>query len=172
MGDNRTPEELAGGFITCRIGGTLRNVPTLKLKDERDWRLMLAQAVGEAQVDVDWKKLKEGGEEAYAALVPLTNLPTDIALKLISAYDKTAKLGGDTWLEENADSAQLYQTLLAMARVVFPFVNDLRSAVMEILQLMRAAGRLPSDSSSSTNGHLPTGDSTPTDSKEPLTPVS
>lgn len=171
MGDTRSGEELAGGFIRCRVGGKTANVTTLKIREEREWRAQLAKAVGDAQVDLDWNSLREGGDAAYAALLPLTNLPSDLALDLIVAYDKGAALGGKEWLEDNADSAQVYQVLLAMCRVVFPFVNDLRSAVGEFLGILQTAG-VGSAKLSSTNGHSPTGDSTLNDSSEVLIPAS
>lgn len=160
--DTRTPEELAGGFIRVTAGGQERRLPTLKLSGERDWRLALAKKVGEAQLDLDFDALKEGGDRAYGALAPMANLPTDMALDLIVAYDRTAALGGREWLEENCDSAQLYDLLLRILRVVFPFVADLRGAIKEFMELLGAAGRGPLAKSSSTSGRSDTGDSDPT----------
>lgn len=174
--DQRSPEEVAGGFIRCRLGTEVRNLPTLKISDERAWKESLAKAVGTAQVSVDWEALKAGGDRAYHALTPMLSLPTDIALEMLVAYDKSGALGGREWLERNADSKQVYDLLVAVGRVVFPFVHDLRGVLREIIQIQQTVRRLEaaaeveseSEQSSSTNGLSPTGTSTPSS----LSPVS
>lgn len=169
MPDARTPEEVAGGFINVWLGGTQLELPTLKLKAERAWRDALTRTVGDMGYGVDFDALKRGGEDAYGALTPLFSAPSEVVLELVLKYDSTEALGQREWLEDNADSAQLYVVLKKILGVVFPFVEDLRGALLELAGLV---DQLVSARSSSMSGPLPTGDSAPTSLSEPSTLTS
>lgn len=167
MSDQRSPAEVAGGYILVALGGETRQMPTLKIKDERAFREFLVRTIGDIGLDVDVPTLKAGGESAYNALGPLAGAPSEVMLNLVLAYDKTAALGGREHVEEVADSAALYETLKKILRVVFPFVNDARGILSELVVLLDRASSLQRNSTSSP---LPSGDSSPTDSSEPSTP--
>lgn len=158
----RTPEEVAGGFIRVQVGKDIRSLPTLKIRAERLWREQFVGTLAKTGIDVDLDAMKKGGDEAFAAMAPLANLATDKMIEQIVAYDTSAALGGLEYLETNLDSAQVYGILRSILGVVFPFVTDLRSAVVELTSVARAAGLLGrSVNSNSTNGVSPTGDGTP-----------
>lgn len=172
MSDERSQEELAGGFIRVVVGGSTRNLPTLKIRAEREWKLLLAQTLGEAQVGLDFEEIRKGGDAAYQAMAPLANLATDLSVDLLLAYDKGGVLGGREFLEENADASEVYRALLKALKVAFPFVRDLRDAATEIRSLVGMSRLVGSDSSSSTNGPLPTGEPSLTSLSEVSTPNS
>ena len=179
MADSRTLAEIAGGYIDVSLAGGFVELPTLKLKAERQWRGSLTKQVGDLGLDLDTNALRAGGDEAYNALGPLVSAPADIILELVLSYDVQGKLGTREWLEENADSAQLYAILRQILSVVFPFVEDLRSALAELAGLLEASGQFSSTSGRSStgasapsvlNGHSTENSSTP--SGKPLSSVS
>lgn len=161
MPELRSPAEVAGGYVNVVLDGRLIELPTLKLKAERAWRNSLTKRLGDVGLDVDFAALRAGGDAAYEALRPLTSAPSDIVTDLVVSYDAGNALGGKEWLEEHADSAQLYAILKQILSVVFPFVEDLRGALSELAGLIQ--GGLWAQSSS-TSGDLPTGTSDPSSS--------
>lgn len=161
MSDARSQEELAGGFLKVVVGGSTRNLPTLKIRAEREWKLLLASTLGEAQVGIDFEELKKGGDSTYLALAPLANLATDLSLDLLVAYDKDGVLGGRDYLEEHADASEVYRALLKALRVAFPFVTDVRSVINELINLRGLVAVVRSTNSSSMNGQAPDGDLIP-----------
>ncbi len=165
MADTRSQEERAGGFIRCSVAGSTRNLPTLKIRAERAWRDTLANAIGSMEMEVDLKVLMGGGIEAYEAVAGMANVPATTVLELVLAYDATGALGGKEYLEENADSGQLYEILKLILGVVFPFVSDLRSVLTELVRIRLVGAAGPSLLSSSMSSLLLSGDSTPNGSK-------
>jgi hypothetical protein len=171
----RSQEELAGGFIRVLVGGAPRNLPTLKLRAEREWKLKLAAVLGEIAdipITVSPGELQSATAETLLKLVPLADLPTEKMLELLLAYDVGGALGGREYLEDHADSSELYVALRKALFVVFPFVQDLRGLVNELLQMVKMANIARSTQSSSSNDLLPTGDSIQNGSKIPSIPVS
>lgn len=168
--DDRSAEELAGGFLRVVVGGSPRDLPTLKIRAEREWKLTLAKTLGEAQVGLDFDELKKGGEATYLALAPLANLATDLSIDLLLAYDKGGVLGGREFLEESADASEVYRALLKALKVAFPFAVDVRSVINELINLIGMDRLVKLANSSSMNGPVPTGDLTQLDSKTPSTP--
>lgn len=167
MDYGRSEEELAGGFLRCRVGASTRDMQTLKMRAEREWKVLLAERLtGLAEVEVGEADFTDfGNPNTLKAIAPLANLPSDLMLDLVVAYDRGGALGGREFLEENADSGQLFAILMRIGHVVFPFVTSLRSLIVEVLRL-RALSALPQDHRSgalnSTNGASPTGELTPT----------
>lgn len=144
-------------------------MPTLKIRPERDWKAALLATMAESEIKVDPSLLSKGGDEVYQQLAPLANMAGDMILELVVKYDVSGALGGREYLEETADSAQVYAILVKCLKVAFPFVNDLRGAAGEILSLLRLARSTPS---SFTNGHSDTGVSDLRSLKAASTPVS
>lgn len=163
MSDERSQEELAAGFIKVVLGGSPRNLPTLKIRAEREWKLALAKTLGDAELNLDFTALQQGGDAAYMALAPLANLATDLSIDLLLAYDVGGALGGREYIEEHADASEVYRALVKALRVAFPFVGDVRSAINELINLRGLVSVARSGSSSSMNGLAPVGALTPVD---------
>ena len=148
MADARTTEEIAGGFIRARVGGTTRDLPTLKIRAAREWRLGFVEALGSVSptmLSLDLDALQVDGIAAMTGLAPLAQLAGDRILELVVAYDPSAALGGRDWLEEHADDADLYALLRVILGVVFPFVTDLRSGLAQLMALWQSAARTNPD---------------------------
>ena len=97
MADPRTSEEKAGGFISARVGGTTKELPTLKARAARGWRLGLIETLADespAMLSLDLDALKVDGIAAITGLAPLAQLIPDRVLELVLAYDPSAALGG------------------------------------------------------------------------------
>lgn len=157
MTDERSQEEVAGGFLRCRVGASTIDIPTLKMRDERKWKLLLAERLNDlAQTDVGEADFTDfGNPETLKAAATLINLPGDAVLELVVAYDKTEALGGREWIEENADSSELWTVLRRAFLVVFPFVTGIGSVVTELTRLRGMSQSSPE--SSPTNGPSLTG---------------
>lgn len=172
MRTERSPEEVAGGYILVNWGTDLRQLPTLKIRAERDWKFGLGQTLNTYQIPLNIEGLRAGGQSAVEALAPLVQLPTEVMLDLVSGYDTTGALGGRAYMEENCDSGQLYVVLRAILRVAFPFADDLGDLLVEARKLMVLAQAANLAQQSSTNGQRPTGASDPSASKTPSTTSS
>jgi hypothetical protein len=160
MREERSPEEVAGGYILVNWGEEKpRQLPTLKIRAERDWKYGLGETLNTYQIPFNVEGLRAGGQSAVEALAPLTQLPTEVMLDLVSSYDATGALGGRAYLEENTDSAQLYRVLRVILRVVFPFADDLADLLLEARKLMVLAAAASSGRLSSMNGQSPSGES-------------
>ena len=138
-------EEVLAGLLTVTVGGIERSMPTLPIRDARDWRKRLAAEVAPIaglQIDAnDWAGMPE----------KLT-LAEDTMLDLIVAYDRTGALGGREWLEEHAWPRELGPIFTACVEAVFPF--DRRAGAPG------GPAGAPSPGPNSTNGRSPTGGST------------
>lgn len=177
MADARTTEELAGGFVRARVGGTTKDLPTLKIAAAREWRLRLVEALGAVSPSVlslDLDALKVDGIAAMTGLAPLAQLTSDRILELVVAYDPSAALGGRDWLEEHADDAEMYALLRVILGVVFPFATDLRSGLAQLMAIWQSAARTNPDLgrsivSSFTSGSPAITPSAPAPSRKPST---
>ena len=160
MADQRSPDEVAGGYINARVGATAKELPTLKIRAARAWRQEFLEAlapISSMTLAIDLEAIRTKGIAAVVGAGPLTQLGTDLILGLVVAYDVGNVLGGRDWLEEHADDAELYALFRVILGVVFPFVNDLRSGLNELLALVRNVavtdpGLARSIASSFTNG--------------------
>jgi hypothetical protein len=144
VADARTTEEKAGGFISARVGGTTKELPTLKVRAAREWRLRLVEALGSVSptmLSLDLDALKVDGIAAMTGLAPLAQLASDRILDLVVAYDPSAALGGRDWLEENADDLELYALLKVILGVIFPEAADLRSGLAQLMAIWQSAAR-------------------------------
>lgn len=159
MTDERSQEELAGGFLRCQVGASTIDLPTLKMRDERGWKILLAKRLNElAETEVGEADFTDFGNPAtLKATAELIHLPAEAALDLLVAYDKTGVLGGKEGIEETMDSAQIWALLRRVFFVVFPFVTSIGSMLSEIQRI----GMSPSLVSGLTNGASPTGTSPP-----------
>ena len=135
-------EEVLAGLLTVTVGGVERSMPTLPIRDARDWRKRLAAEVAPIaglQIDAnDWAGMPEK-----------LQLAEDTMLELIVAYDRTGALGGREWLEEHAWPRELGPIFTACVEAVFPF--DRRAGVPG------GPAAAPSPGPSSTSGPSPTG---------------
>ncbi len=161
MATERSQEEVAGGFLRCRVGASTLDMPTLKMKDERAWRALLAskfQSLAETEVgEADFRDF--GNPATLKAAASLIQFPAEAVLDLVVAYDKTDVLGGRDALEAAADSAQLWAIFQSALLVVFPFVTSIGSLLREMQQ---GAGTSPSTPASSLmSGLWPTGTPAP-----------
>lgn len=107
--ETRSPEDVATGVLRIAVGGTVKAVPTLKLKQIPEWTLAL-DACTPSRSD---RPLGEGFTIALETA-------TTALLDLILAYDRTGALGGREWLEEHADPAELRAAIEAMLGNVYP----------------------------------------------------
>lgn len=168
MADPRSEQEIAGGFIRVRMGGVVREIPTLKIAASRKWKddlLVRLSAIGERDVSFSLTD----GAKTMGALAPLANLATDTMVDVLLTYDTTGVLGGREWIEEHADDAEVYGALTRVLQVVFPFVGTVLEYASPLIREWLASR---SGASSSTNGSLPRGASTPPPSKPALTKAS
>ena len=141
-----TEEEVLAGLLTVTVGGIEKSMPTLPIRDARDWRKRLAAEVAPIaglQIDAnDW-----------AGMPAKLQLAEDTMLELIVAYDRTGALGGREWLEEHAWPRDLGPIFTACVEAVFPF--ERRAGVPGGPAVALSPGP------SSTNGPSLTGASTP-----------
>ena len=130
-------------------------MPTLKMRDEREWRRLLSSkmvSLSETEVgDADFTDF--GNPDTLKAAAKLIDFPAEAVLDLVCAYDKGDALGGRAWLESNADSGQLWIIFQRALLVVFPFVTSVASLLSEIRKGTSESGLV----SSLTNGHSLTG---------------
>lgn len=126
----RSEEEVLAGVIRVRVGASERSVPTLKIRQAREWKALVAAKLGANLDDFDLT--------GTASLAALGNVASDLMLELVMAYDRTNALGDRDALEDQADDAQLYAILRTFLDVSFPFVHDLLAAMAQL----RAAGTL------------------------------
>jgi hypothetical protein len=143
----RTPEDVASGILRISVGGTVKAVPTLKMKYVDEWGMLVAAGDPTAKVPAEWTAADVGALSGRGAAR---------LLDLVVAYDRTGALGGREWLEENADPAQLYEAVAQMVGNAFPLVSS--PTVLVDLMLLRPG------SVKSTNGRSRHGVSTPTGS--------
>lgn len=152
-----TQEEVLAGLLTVTVGGIEKSIPTLSIRDAREWRKRLAAEVAPIaglQIDAnDW-----------AGMPAKLQLAEDTMLELIVAYDRSGALGGREWLEEHAMPRELGPVFTACVEAVFPF--DRRAGVPG------GPAVAPSPGPSSTNGRSPTGASTLAPSNDGLTDAS
>ncbi len=106
---DRTPEEVLSGFLPIAVGGTVRAVPTLKLKYIPEWTRLL-----------DGYTPSASARPASEGFTIASETETTELLDLTVAYDKTGALGGREWLEENADPADLRAAVQQMLGNVYP----------------------------------------------------
>lgn len=158
----RSAEDVAAGILRIAVGGQERLVPTLSIKDTREWQMGLATGPSGFTVPVtedDW---------TAATVAEFTGLTLEAVLDVVVAYDKTGALGGREWLETHADPAQVYAAASQMAEVAFPFATDI-PMVLAALVVRNVVG---SASPSSTSGPSRTGASTRARSKRASTRAS
>lgn len=171
--DTRTEDSALSGVLTLTMGGRAFTVPTLKIRQSREWKARLG-AVAQA-IDIP-----SGGDMA-ATIGALANAPIDAVLALVLAYDTAGEtrpgvLGGRDLVEDMATDAEVYEAFRLMVTATYPKALDLlRSAVEEFGPQLRVAAMVAmqriietSSRERPTNGPSPDGDSTPT----PLKPVS
>lgn len=155
MTDERAPEDVLAGVLRIRIDGEDRLVPTLKIREVREWvRLVTSKAPG-----LESAIREDGAIPEFGSFVDDT---LDTLVELVCAYDKTGALGGPEYLEAHADPAEVFEASRQMGEVAFPFVRDLRSLRLLIrAELARyLAEAAQSAGTSSTNGRSPSGAST------------
>ena len=149
---DRSPELVLSGQLEVLVGGTVRAVPTLKLKYIPEWTRLL-----------DGYTPSASARPAAEGFTIAAETETTALLDLVVAYDRTGALGGREWLEENADPADLRAAVQQILGNVYPKgMADL--AWMVLNQTITAsvgasvgASVLPS----STNGSSTTGTSRP-----------
>lgn len=168
---------MAGGYISARVGATVKELPTLKIRAARAWRqefLAAAASVGSTTLTLDLKAIVEKAVASAEGFGPLAQIGSDRILDLVVAYDVGGVLGTRDWLESEADDAELYTVFRAILGVVFPFASDLRSGLGELMTLWRNVvasnpSLARSIASSFTSGSPAITDSTPPGSKKPST---
>jgi hypothetical protein len=159
---SRSPEDVLAGVLRIAVGGVEKLVPTLPIKATRKWQEAIGHGPSGFTAPVsedDW---------TAATVSEFTGLTIETVLDIVVAYDRTGALGGREWLLENADPAQIYAAASQMAEVAFPFATDI-PMLLAALVVRSVVGSIPPNS---TNGHSPTGTSTPRRSKRASTPAS
>lgn len=150
-GTPRTEDEIVAGTLTVSLGGVKKSVRILSIREARVWKLALVNAVGQ---DVAGMRLDGAGD-----IAPLLDTATDKMLELVVGYDVDGSLGGREWLETKATDAELYAVFRRFLEISFPFVRDIRSALVELraIGLADLLSRAGSPPESSGNGHSPAG---------------
>jgi hypothetical protein len=157
----RSPEDVLAGVLRIAVGGVEKIVPTLPIKATREWQA----AIGSRPSTSDVAERDDWTATDAREFVGLT---FDALLDIVTAYDRSAALGGREWLEEHADPAQLHAAAAQMAEVAFPFADSPRVVLAALIVRSVAGSRPPS----STNGPSPIGASTPGPSKAGSTGAS
>lgn len=152
----RSAEDVAAGVLRIAIGGTVREVPTLKAKYVGAWAelVLLTDQQGHAV------KIKPLEEWTAFDVAQLAGPALDRVIELIVAYDRTGALGGREWLLENADPPQLQDALTAMLGNAFPLADSPEVLAATVMGQVAAA----SSQQRSTSGRSPAGASTRTNS--------
>lgn len=154
MTDERSKEDILAGVLRIVVGGQEKLVPTLKLRAVREWQAKVAEKIGLIRPTL----APDPSADTFHNVMSMT---LDGILDLVVAYDQTSALGGREWLEDHADPAQLYAAVVQMGQVTFPFVEDGTTLIATFPELFVVPKDEASASTSSTNGHSPTGDLTP-----------
>lgn len=150
-------EEVLAGLLTVTVGGIEKSMPTLPIRDARDWRRRLAAEVAPiAGLAID--------ANDWAGMPAKLQLAEDTMLELIVAYDRTGALGGREWLEDHAWPRELGPIFTACLEAVFPF--DRRAGAPG------GPAGAPSAGPSSTSGLSPIGASTRPPSRAASTDAS
>lgn len=132
MAVERTEDAGLAGVLPITIGGRVRYVPALKIRQSREWKAKLGELV--AGVDID--------DDLGRTIATLANLASDRALDLVEAYDTTGVLGGREAIEDQATDAELFAALEVIVKATYPFEGALRSAAEAFgPQLRTLAGR-------------------------------
>jgi hypothetical protein len=145
----RSPEDVVTGVLRISVGGIIKSMPTLKIKQIPEWSAILDAKTPSATATAD---PAEGF--TLVAKVTLSGL-----LDLVVAYDRTGALGGREWLEEHADPMELREAALAMAGNAFPF-GEGAGVVGRMLMDQIKQAVAPSPPPKSTNGRSRSGAST------------
>jgi hypothetical protein len=151
----RTPEQVLSGLLEIQVGGTTKAVPTLKIAQIAEWAKLLDEQTPSSVIDPD---------KGFTTIAQIT---MDGLLDLITAYDRTAQLGGREWLTENADPQQLRAALTQMVGNAFPLGDATGMVGQMLVASQTVAGMLgarmlravQSGLPNSTNGASPTGTS-------------
>jgi hypothetical protein len=133
----RSAEDIAAGVLRIAVGGSVREVPTLKLRWISGWAALFDAGEAEPKALGEW------------TMHDTTVFGADTVkqmLDLVVAYDRTGALGGREWLEENADPGQLRAALNQMVENAFPLAD---AAALVDLTITRAAAASIRPSSSS-----------------------
>lgn len=152
----RSAEDIAAGVLRIAVGGTVREVPTLKAKYVGAW----AELVLLTDRDGHAVKIKPLEEWTAFDVAQLAGPALDRVVDLIVAYDRTGALGGRDWLMENADPPQLQEALTAMLGNAFPLADSPEVLAATVMG-QAAAGSSPPRS---TSGRSRPGTSTRTSS--------
>lgn len=153
--DITSEDEKLSGRLAIVMGGVRRTLPALTLKPGRKWLETMAAKVGPISgltITVD-----PSDPTSWDSLPVNIGKAQDVMVELIAAYDVTDALGGRDGIEEKAYGHELQAVINAMVSSVLPFVPQ------AVAPGSLVAG--PSPEPSSTNGHSPTGGSTPKPSK-------
>jgi hypothetical protein len=161
----RSPEDVLAGVLRFTFGGVEKVVPTLKIREVRDWQRRVT-------AEVPWLESAIHEDGAIDHLGDFVDESLDKLIAFVIAYDVSGALGGREWLEANADPSELYEASRAMGAVSFPFVGGLRGLRLLLASVVAQAAAEASSSPSSTNGASPTGDSMPEPSKSASTRTS
>jgi hypothetical protein len=149
MSESRAEEARAAGLLHLTLGGSVVELPVLRIRQARAWKEQLAA--------VD---LSAGGEDAL-------DQPIEVMLELLAAYDVTGILGGRDAIEDRATDPEVYDAFRQLLAATFPFVAT-SALTADFSRLVVAAFYARA---SSTSGPSPAGASTPTGSR-PASPTS
>lgn len=171
---SRHPDDVVAGVIRVRFGHggrDVRDIPTLKgitKGPAHRWKSRLMSALAEVKLPATGGYTPEWGAQ-------FANIAGEKMAELLLAYDQTNALcGGGTaeqnrdWLEEHADDRQLWTAFLEVLKAAFPFVDDPREFVIDMLgsalreqqaeQLKNLFREMTAELPASTNGRSTSGE--------------
>ena len=123
----RAEEDVVAGVLPVPVGGIVKNLRILSMRESRAWKLSLVNAGTKGIGNLDLRSSEDVG--------PLIDTAADKILELVVAYDVDGTLGGREWLESKATDVEIYAVFRRCLEVSFPFVKDLRSALAELRAL-------------------------------------
>ena len=140
--------EIWADQLPLTLGGVRKPIRPLAARPSKEWKLLLADELREATGSIEAR-----GSDWGRVLAMVSDL-TDVQVRLLVAYDREGRLGGEEWILDNATEREIYEAFKAVLIEAFPPLAD----AQRFPQLL--AGLLPqllalSGNSASANGADP-----------------
>lgn len=169
----RPDEQVAGGFISMRLGGRDFEVRVLPMGANRKWTAHLASEIRTKLGDV-------GSVESADQVAQLLADQATTMMDLLISYDQAGDsvLPEREWIDTHATDTECYEAMKRVTAAAYPFGPDLLRIVPELVPMLLnslskgvAAATIAMASSRSTSSSPPSTDGAPA-SSSPTSPTS
>lgn len=137
----KVPSEIWADTITLRLGGVAKPIRPLPARPSKEWKATLADAVRDAVGGVETK-----GD--WSQVLGVVSDLTDVQVRLLVAYDRDGRLGGEEWILDNATEREIYEAFKAVLVEAFPPLADAQRFPQLLAgllpQLLALSGSTPS----------------------------